>query len=151
MRDVGCGRQAQENRRPRKVRVGGYSHPIKRDMDFLRSTCAAVMPHLLEFQGGELVVTGYVPVGSEQVGEGHIALSFSGSTDVLACIGISFGVVKKDGSPFRSPFDEAKWKSHPEYHFSSSICVMNFDEAWLLACWIGEHLGVRDLRIRYGA
>lgn len=142
---------SQQTSQPWKVRSGGYSYPVQRDRDFLLATYASVMPHVLPYKGSELMVTCYVPYGSKRMGEGHIALSFCESPKVLACVGIGFGVTYDDGTPFSSAFDETKWKADPESHYSSSIYVMTFEEAWTLTCWIGEDLDVRDLKIRNGA
>lgn len=143
--------RAEESRNSWRVMVGGYSYPVERDNDFLRSMSAAIEPHLLPYKECDLTVTSYVPNGSKLVTEGHLVLSFSDESSVIACIGITFGVTNDDGSPFRNHFDAEKWRASIDSHFSSSIHVLNFDEAWLLACRIGEVIDARNVRMRYGA
>lgn len=134
-----------------KIRVGGYSHPVVQDVNFLRSVFELLMKELAPYTGCELTLMSFVPNGSKSTGEGHIVMTFRDSSYVIARIGISFGACGSDGLPYRKQFDSEAWRSDRTDHFSSSIFVMNFDEAWLLACWVGEALELSDIRLRYGA
>lgn len=100
-------------------------------------------------------VTAYTPPGMHDYGEGFIEIVLLRDPyieDDGAAFGICFGQFGESRADvLRSTFDADAWRECKRDPGTAGIQAANWEEAWLIACLLGERLRVSRIQFCYGA
>ena len=140
------------NTRPCSV-VGETASPVC-STAFAEMIVDSIVAVTGEYRGAYMRVTAYSPPATMHPGQGflEIVLFWKEGTDDGVAFGVYFGDFNRQRkNVFRSDFDRHSWSECKRDPGTSGIVAANWEEAWLIACMLGERHEVDRVQLCHGA